>query len=185
MQQARQWPQQVYRSGCKRTRVVLVWSSIVLVFSGAGCTPTSTPDQVASASPVSTMVSLTPVDKTPPADHLRKIDSNLLRGIQSARGDAPAASPVLSTVTINPDGTVDIAIRAEVNEDLVSQIEALGVTVTYVDAPTQTIQARAPLDMIEPIARFREVRFIVPQPRPFTNMPDAPVSPGASPSPMP
>jgi hypothetical protein len=127
----------------------------------------------------------TPAAKSTLMDHQRKIDSNLLRAIEDVRGNTPAASPVLATVATNADGTVDVAVRAMVSDALVAQIEALGATVTYTNAPLHTIQARAPLDTLEPIARLPEVRFIVPKPQAFTNPSDAPPLPGASDSPQP
>jgi len=133
-------------------------------------------------SPPTTAQSATPPAKDAALEaHQRKIDGQLLQAIARARGDTAAASPLLSTVPLNADGTVEISIRGAVTDQLVQQIEATGAQVTYTSAELNTINARAPLDAIAQIAKLPPVVFVVPKPQATTRTdqgsPSAPASP--------
>jgi hypothetical protein len=167
----------------RRVLAVLVRLGIALLLIGAtGCAPAPSTGQ-ADQSPIAGVPPSSA--KLTPMDHQSKIDSNLLRAMQQAHGGAAAASPAITTVAVNADGTVDVAVRAMVNDDLVAQIEALGAHVTYTNARMNTIEARVPLDTLEAIAVLPEVRFIVPKPQASTNASDAPPFPSTSASPLP
>jgi hypothetical protein len=109
-----------------------------------------------------------------------KIDVHLLRALGVAGGKG--ASPTLTMVTVEADGTVAISIRAVVTDELVNQIAATGAQITFTDAPTNTIDARAPLQSIEPIAKLPQVVFIVPKQQGTTRTFDAPAPNDVSPS---
>lgn len=113
-------------------------------------------------------------------DYRSKIDVNLLRalGVASSKG----ASPAFTTVTVEADGTVEISIRAVVTDALVTEVAATGAQITYTDAPTNTIDARAPLGSIEPIAKLPQVVFVVPKQQGTTRTFDAPAPNDVSPS---
>jgi hypothetical protein len=108
-----------------------------------------------------------------------KIEVNLLHALGVASGKG--VSPALTTVTVDADGTVEISIRAVVTDELVNQITATGAQITYTDAPTNTIDARAPLGSIEPIAKLPQVVFVVPKQQATTRTFDAPAPNDVSP----
>ncbi len=138
--------------------------------------------QDSSPSPSAAAVATTPPAKDAALEaHQRKIDGQLLQAIQSAQDDAAAASPGLSTVPLNDDGTVEISIRATVTDQLVQQVEATGAQVTYTSATLNTINARAPLDAIETIAKLPPVVFVVPKPQGTTRTEQSSPSTRASP----
>jgi hypothetical protein len=112
--------------------------------------------------------------------HRSKIDVNLLRALGVASGKS--TSPALTMITVDADGTVEISIRAVVTDALVNEIAATGAQITYTDAPTNTVNARAPLGSIEPIAKLPHVAFIVPKQQGTTRTFDAPAPNDVSPS---
>jgi hypothetical protein len=99
----------------------------------------------------------------------RKIDSQLLAAIQHT--SATTTAPQLQQIEIGADGKTPIEIRAEVSDQLVDQITALGADVTATNTAYRSISALAPLDQIETIAGFPDVLFIIPAPEGTTNTP--------------
>lgn len=178
-------------------QVVVIITGTLLAMALFGCTNSSLPpntppvsvretsapqqsaqptDQVASsnATPAPQLATQQPMqpqskDQRPLTEAQRKIDSQLLAVIQQAQGNATSTDPQLQPIEIGADGKISIDIRAEVSDQLIERITALGADVIATSAPYRSITAMAPLDQIEPIAGFPEVLFIIPTPRGTTN----------------
>jgi hypothetical protein len=165
---------------------ILMGLLLVMILAGCGTSApaTNTASPPDRETPVSQQPSQSPAggvmpdpqQTTPPqskaqslTEAQRKIDSQLLAAIQQT--GATTAAPQLQQIEIGADGKTQIEIRAEVSDQLVDQITALGADVTATNAAYRSISAQAPLDQIETIAGFPEVLFIIPASEGTTNTP--------------
>jgi hypothetical protein len=93
----------------------------------------------------------------------QKIDSNLLLAVQQQRGEVGIASTQLITgVEVDTAGTTLVDVRADVTDDLLAQVRALGGEISYTSVPLRTVVARVPLNAIEQLATSPQVRFVLP-----------------------
>lgn len=92
----------------------------------------------------------------------RKIDSELLYTIKTARGEQLAidTSSIRAAVAVAADGMAELDLRATVSKRLLVQLTALGATVEQSNAAFHSIQVRAPLLAIEGIAALKDVVYI-------------------------
>jgi hypothetical protein len=95
----------------------------------------------------------------------QKIDSNLLLEMKMRRGEAiQNAVPALQTgITLDAEGKTLVDITAEVTQEVLDEIVALGGEVVSSFAQYHAIRARMPLDQIETLATLPQVRSIRPE----------------------
>ncbi len=101
----------------------------------------------------------------------QKINSQLLYELKMHRGEAiaPGVKTLRTGVKVEADGTTLVDIKAEVTEEVLARIEALGGKVMSSFPQYQAIRARIPLDQIEALAEMQEVIFIRPADEPMMN----------------
>ena len=102
----------------------------------------------------------------------RKISSQLLYELKRRRAD-PLFSvvPELRTnVEVAPDGTTLVDIKAQVTGGLLNRIGDLGGSVINSFPRYNAIRARIPLDQVETLAEFSDVRSIRPADQAITNV---------------
>jgi hypothetical protein len=101
----------------------------------------------------------------------KKISSNLLYELKKRRGDAIGHEfeTLETSVEVDSNGETLVDIKAEVNETVLSRIQALGGKVISSFAQYQAIRARIPIEKIEVLAELPEVISIRPAERPITN----------------
>src|SRR5256885_11970853 len=95
----------------------------------------------------------------------RKINSVLLRAIRENRGETMAPSVTTmraANVGQGEDGTVELDITATVTDELMSNLEQMGVQIINSYPVYKRLRARANLQMVERIAAYPEVTFIRP-----------------------
>jgi hypothetical protein len=95
----------------------------------------------------------------------RKIASTLLRAIREHRGEtmAPGVTSMrAANVGQAEDGSLEVDITAIVTDELLSELETMGVQVISSYPQYQRIRARTNLNLVERIAHFSEVKFIRP-----------------------
>ncbi|HST20832.1 MAG TPA: neuroendocrine convertase 1, partial [Blastocatellia bacterium] len=96
----------------------------------------------------------------------QKIDSQLIYAGKMYRGQSIAAGiPTLEVnVGLESDGRVVVDITANViDEKLLAGIKAAGGEVLIVSEPYRSIRAKLPINQLETIAGFSQVRFIQPE----------------------
>ncbi len=96
----------------------------------------------------------------------QKIDSQLIYASKMFRGQSIAAG--ISTLEVNvgleSDGRVVVDLTAyAVDDKLLAGIKAAGGEVMIVSAPYGSIRAKVPINQLETIAGFSQVRFIQPE----------------------
>ena len=101
----------------------------------------------------------------------KKISSHLLYELKKRRGDATSREfeTLETNVEVDSYGQTIVDIKAEVNETVLSRIQALGGKVISSFAQYQTILARIPIEKIEVLVELPEVIAIRPAERPITN----------------
>ena len=101
----------------------------------------------------------------------RKISSQLLYELKRRRADPLfTAVPELRTnVDVAPDGTTLVDIKAEVSDNLLNRIGALGGNVINSFPRYNAIRAEIPLDQVETLAEFSDVTSIRPADQAITN----------------
>jgi hypothetical protein len=102
----------------------------------------------------------------------QKIDSNLLLEMKMRRGEAiMQAVPALQTgITLDAKGHTLVDITAEVTQDILDAIVALGGTVVSSFAQYRAIRARMPLEQLETLARLPHVHAIRPEEKAMTHV---------------
>src|SRR5262245_28553779 len=139
-----------------------------LVLAGATIPSTSRlhAQQTPSLSPqVMAQMSALAAEKRSRTPAQRKIDSNLLWGAKMARGEA-IAQGVQTLEVYLPDQTRDgvaVDVRAQVSQELLSQLTGLGAQIMDVSARYENIRLRIDLSKIESIAALPQVRHIMPK----------------------
>jgi hypothetical protein len=101
----------------------------------------------------------------------KKISSLLLYELKKRRGEAisPEFETLETNVEVDSNGQTLVDIKAEVNETVLSRIQALDGKVISSFAQYQAIRARIPIEKIEVLAELPEVISIRPAERPVTN----------------
>jgi hypothetical protein len=101
----------------------------------------------------------------------KKISSHLLYELKKRRGDAKSHEfETLETIVeVDSNGETLVDIKAEVNETVLSRIQALEGKVISSFAQYQAIRARIPIEKIEVLAELPEVISIRPADRPITH----------------
>ena len=101
----------------------------------------------------------------------KKISSLLLSELKKRRGEINTVEleTLETNVEVDSDGQTLVDIKTEVNETVLSRIQALGGKVISSFAQYQAIRARIPIEKIEVLAELPEVIFIRPAERPITN----------------
>ncbi len=94
----------------------------------------------------------------------QKISSRLLYAIKIYGGELKGSKGPMrrSSVKVDADGTTMVDIKAQVTEEVLARIEALGGTVMSSFPQYQAVRARIPLDQIEALAEMPQVMFIRP-----------------------
>ncbi len=111
-------------------------------------------------------------DKASRTPAQRKISSQLLYELKRGRADPLfSAVPGLRTnVEVAPDGTTLVDIKAQVTDDLLNRIGALGGSVINSFPRYNAIRARIPLDQVETLAESSDVKSIRPADQAITNV---------------
>jgi hypothetical protein len=101
----------------------------------------------------------------------KKISSHLLYELKKRRGEAISREfePLETIVEVDSNGQTLVDIKAEVNETVLSRIQALGGKVISSFVQYQAIRARIPIEKIEALAELPEVIYIKPAEHPITN----------------
>src|SRR5262245_23340198 len=150
-----------------------------LVLAGATIPSTSRlhAQQTPSLSPqVMAQMSALAAEKRSRTPAQRKIDSNLLWGAKMARGEA-IAQGVQTLEVYLPDQTRDgvaVDVRAQVSQELLNQLTALGAQIMDVSARYENIRLRIDLTKIESIAALPQVRHVMPKQEAMTQRIDLP-----------
>lgn len=94
----------------------------------------------------------------------KKIDSQLLYKLKQNRGElrAPGIENLAANIQADANGNVLLDLRAKVTPALLEAIRKLGGEIISAHEQFDAIRARLPLDAIEPIAGFADVKFIRP-----------------------
>lgn len=95
----------------------------------------------------------------------RKLDSQLLYAVKMRRGEdlAPGIRQLSVKVDADADAKTIVDITASVGGSLIEDIEAAGAEILSVYPQYNSIRARVPLDRLEQLAAFSQVRFIQPK----------------------
>jgi hypothetical protein len=101
----------------------------------------------------------------------QKISSRLLYAVKIYGGELENGEGPMrrSSVEVDEDGATIVDIKAEVTEEVLARIEALGGTVMSSFPQYQAIRARIPLDQIEAVAEMPQIIFIRPADEPMMN----------------
>jgi hypothetical protein len=139
---------------------IKVLTTAIAIFASLGLLAISAAGQV---DPVKEKLNRTPAQ--------RKIDSHLLRAIQSQRAGTfdPNADSLLA---FDDKGRVKVSIRVNVTSSLLARIRKEGGKVISSSTRYKDIQAFIPLGSLESIASNRTVISINPSERGTTNNPD-------------
>ena len=100
----------------------------------------------------------------------QKISSQLLQAIREKRAtkkDQSGLEPV--NINADKDGNLNVDIKADVTDSLISRIKALGGTIIFASKEYRSLRARINLSMVESIAAASEVRFVEPAAIPRLN----------------
>jgi hypothetical protein len=102
----------------------------------------------------------------------QKMDSNLLLEMKMGRGEVILhAVPALQTgITMDAEGKTLVDITAEVTQEVLDEIGALGGEVVSSFAQYHAIRARMPLDQLETLARLPQVQSIQPEEKAMTHV---------------
>jgi len=101
----------------------------------------------------------------------RKISSALLTAIEQSRGSAAASPPLETGVQIDSQGRTVVDITADVSDELLAKLGALGGDILDSVPQFRTIRARVPLAQLETVAAGEDVSFIQPAQEAITNLP--------------
>ncbi len=95
----------------------------------------------------------------------RKIDSRLLQAVRENRGERMVKALKLEPANVDADafGTLKVDISANITNEFLSKITALGGKIIYASPQYHTVRASVSLKAVEKIAGFTEVKFIEPQ----------------------
>jgi hypothetical protein len=95
----------------------------------------------------------------------KKLDSQLVYAIKQRNGQAVAAGAPMLEVNVDADasGMVTVDISADVTDELLSTLKAMGVQYSNVFPRYHALRAVASLDQLEAIAGLAEVRFVQPK----------------------
>lgn len=100
----------------------------------------------------------------------RKIDSQIIYAAKMARGEPIA--PGVTTLSVDLPRTADnrlrLDVRADVTDDLLDQLRALGAEVVYSHPQYRSIGVNIALDQVEAIAALDAVIHVQPQPGAIT-----------------
>lgn len=97
----------------------------------------------------------------------KKIDSQLIYAARMAAGQAIAQGIATLEVDVPvEDGLADVIISGKVSPKVLVAIESLGGTVLSSSASFSTVHALVPLDRLEKLASFSDVRWIGPNYKP-------------------
>jgi nitrate reductase NapAB chaperone NapD len=101
----------------------------------------------------------------------KKISSLLLYELKKRRGEAISREfeTLETSIEVDSNGQTLVDIKAEVNETVLSRIQALEGKVISSFAQYQAIRARIPIEKIEVLAELPEVISIRPAERPINN----------------
>lgn len=126
------------------------------------------PQLISNASPKKDGLLCGKASRTPAQ---KKISSLLLYELKKRRGETISNEfeTLETNVEVDSNGQTLVDIKAEVNETVLSRIQALGGKVISSFAQYQAIRARIPIEKIEVLAELPEVIFIRPAERPITN----------------
>lgn len=114
-------------------------------------------------------------DKAARSDTQKKLSMHLWHSIQASRGRAlPGMSEVYAgareAARADAAGNAKVTISAEVTQDLLNRIAALGGVVTHASERSKLIDAVMPLRSLESLAAGADVRQIQPQSEATTNV---------------
>jgi hypothetical protein len=101
----------------------------------------------------------------------QKISSRLLYAMKTYGGELKNREDPIrrSSVKVDADGTTIVDIKAQVTEEVLARIEALGGKVMSSFPQYQAIRARIPLGQIEALAEMPQIIFIRPADEPMMN----------------
>ena len=101
----------------------------------------------------------------------QKISSRLLYAVKIYGGELENGEGPMrrSSVELDKDGATIVDIKAQVTEEVLARIEALGGTVMSSFPQYQAIRARIPLSEIEALAEMPQVILIRPADEPMMN----------------
>jgi Subtilase family len=130
--------------------------------------------QIASDPAVDQISALLQEKETRTSDQ-QKLDSQVWYALQASRGQTiSGVSDVYATAvdTVQPDvdGLTRVDISANVSDDLLNQIAALGGAVSFSSPPDQMIHATVPLAELETLAASPDVVHIAPTAQGTTNV---------------
>ena len=110
-------------------------------------------------------------EKTARTPAQQKISSRLLYAVKIYGGGLENGEGPMrrSSVEVDEDGATIVDIKAQVTEEVLARIEALGGTVMSSFPQYQAIRARIPLGQIEALAEMPQVIFIRPAEELMTN----------------
>jgi hypothetical protein len=113
----------------------------------------------------------------------QKIDSRLLQAVRESRGQKMASGVNLAPVNVGVDTNdgLKVDIAADVSDDLITRIEALGGKIIIPSWKYHTIRAQVSLADIETIAGYAQVKFIQPAVGSTTNRVESPRPTGGAP----
>ena len=97
----------------------------------------------------------------------RKVDSQILAGLRMRRGmpltaAVPSVPGVWDTLRLDSRGSVQVDVKADVSDDLLSSLRGLGADVESAFPQYRAIRARLPLLQVEAAAALPGVQFIEP-----------------------
>ena len=94
----------------------------------------------------------------------QKIDSRLLQAVREKEGQPMAKGIKLEPADVSADkvGNLDVDIRANVTDELLTKMQKLGANIIFPSAEYHTIRATINLAMVRTIAAYPEVQFIEP-----------------------
>src|SRR5215831_14606963 len=129
----------------------------------AAVTPQSDQNTPLSAQAIDQIVALEAekLNRTPAQ---QKIDSRLLQALRESRGQKMTSGVNLAPANVGADtsGSVKVDIAADVSDDLITRIEALGGQIVFPSWRYHTIRAQVSLSAIETVAGYGEVTFVEP-----------------------
>jgi hypothetical protein len=170
----------------KRTSLVVLTIALVVVSTfgllwvqPAGSTsvstvvPTATPVEVVNgiSQEAAQQILALDAEKNSRTPTQRKIDSRLLYRLKQARSQsiAPGVEQLETGLTVDAKGFIEVEIRAEVNERLMSFLKKRGAKIESTVSEWRSIAASVPLLSIEELASQSGVYFVQPKQDYMTN----------------
>lgn len=166
--------------GVKSVSVLVVLVGL-LAGASASSPPTGFQDVAGISAEALAQIDALSAEKAARTPAQKKMDSRLVLAAKAARGELRGLPLLQTNLRVSSDGKVELEIRCDVTDALVSRLVAEGVEVIFRSARYRSLGVRADLNQVEVLAAWPDISFIMPMPTfRFGRTPVAPSGPVTS-----